>query len=97
MNALGINQIGILYENNGFGNSGIATLEEVAPEYGIGVLAGESYESKANDVYPELNILMNTNVQAVVNWALHDVQVIVPKNMRELNMSSDSHFERFLR
>lgn len=87
MKAMGVSKIGILTANTGFGNGGKDQLTKYAPEYGIDIVIAESYESTATDLTAVLTKINEKNVQAVVNWSIVDAQSIIPKNMKQLNMT----------
>jgi branched-chain amino acid transport system substrate-binding protein len=86
MKDMGISKIGIVGANTGFGNAGLGQLEKYAPDYGIEILAKESYDSAATDLTAVLTKLKARNVEAVVNWSIVPAQAIVPKNMKQLGM-----------
>lgn len=86
MNDMGIDKIGIVGANTGFGNAGLGQLEKYAPEYGIEIAAKETYDSSSTDLTAVLTKLKAKDVQAVVNWSIVPAQSIVPKNMKQLGM-----------
>ena len=86
MNDMGITTIGIVGANTGFGNAGLGQLEKYAPQYGIEIVAKETYDSAATDLTAVLTKLKSEDVQAVVNWSIVPAQSIVPKNMKQLGM-----------
>lgn len=86
MNDMGITAIGIVGANTGFGNAGLGQLEKYAPEFGIEILAKETYDSSATDLTAVLNKLKSKDIEAVVNWSIVPAQSIVPKNMKQLGM-----------
>lgn len=86
MNELGIQRIGVVGANTGFGNQGLMQLAKYAPEFGIDIAISESYDSAATDLTALLTKVNAQNVDAVVNWSIVPAQSIVPKNMRQLGM-----------
>ena len=86
MKEMGINKIGIVTANTGFGKGGKAQLEKYAPEYGVDIIINETYDSKATDLTALMTKIKAKNVQAVVNWSIVPAQSIIPKNMKQLNM-----------
>ena len=86
MQDMGISNIGIVGANTGFGNAGLGQLEKYAPEYGINIIAKETYDSSATDLTAVLTKLKARDVEAVVNWSIVPAQSIVPKNMKQLGM-----------
>lgn len=84
MKKLGISKIAIVAGNTGFGKAGKAQLTKIAPEFGIEVLAAETYDKKATDLSALVAKLMaNKEIQAVVNWSIVPAQAIIAKNMRQ--------------
>jgi branched-chain amino acid transport system substrate-binding protein len=86
MKEMGIQKIGVLASNTGFGNGGKAQLEKYAPEYGIQILITEVYDKDATDLTGVLTKVKARGVQAVVNWSIEPAQSLVAKNMRQLGM-----------
>ena len=86
MQDMGIDQIGVVAANTGFGNGGVAQLERFAPEFGIDIVIAETYDSAATDLTALMTKVNAAGVQAVVNWSIVDAQSIIPKNMRQLGM-----------
>lgn len=86
MNDMGIEKIGVVAANSGFGNGGIAQLTKFAPQFGIEIVITESYDSKATDLTSLMTKVNAAGVEAVVNWSIVDAQSIIPKNMRQLGM-----------
>ncbi|HHL33696.1 MAG TPA: ABC transporter substrate-binding protein [Desulfobulbaceae bacterium] len=84
MKKMGINKIAVVAGNTGFGKAGKAQLTKIAPEFGIKVLAAETYDKKATDLTALVAKLMaNKDIQAVVNWSIVPAQAIIAKNMRQ--------------
>jgi len=84
MKRLGIHKIAVVAGNTGFGKAGKAQLVKIAPEYGIDILAAETYDKKATDLSALVAKLMaNKAIEAVVNWSIVPAQAIIAKNMRQ--------------
>jgi branched-chain amino acid transport system substrate-binding protein len=84
MQERGIGKIAVLTGNTGFGKAGKAQLTELAPEYGIEIVASEVYDKKATDLTAIVaKLKANPSVQAVVNWSIVPAQSIIAKNMRQ--------------
>ena len=80
MKNLGISKIAVVAGNTGFGKAGKAQLIKIAPEFGVEILAAETYDSKATDLSALVAKLMaNKDVQAVVNWSIVPAQAIIAK------------------
>ena len=87
MNKKGISRIAIITGTTGFGDQGRKKLKELAPDYGITIVADETYSPKDTDMTAQLTRIKATDAQAVVNWSIVPAQSIVPKNMRQLKMN----------
>jgi len=84
MNKMGISKIAVVAGNTGFGKAGKAQLTRLAPDFGIKVLAAETYDKKATDLTALVAKLMaDKDIQAVVNWSIVPAQAIIAKNMRQ--------------
>ncbi len=84
MKDMGINKIGVVVGNTGFGKAGKAQLEKIAPEYGIDIAIAEVYDKKATDLTAVVTKVKAAGVQAVVNWSIVPAQAIVAKNMKQI-------------
>ena len=84
----GISKIAIMSGTTGFGSAGREQLKKLAPDYGITIVADETYGPKDTDMTPQLTKIRGTNAQAIVNWSIVPAQVIVAKNMRQLGMDT---------
>ncbi len=84
MNTMGISRIAILSGNTGFGNAGKMQMTEIAPEYGIEIVASEVYDKAANDLSALVaKIKAQPEIQAVINWSVVPAQSIIAKNIRQ--------------
>lgn len=86
MNKKGISRIAIITGTTGFGDQGRKQLKKLAPGYGIGIVADETYGPTDTDMTAQLTRIKATDAQAVVNWSIVPAQSIVAKNMRQLGM-----------
>lgn len=87
MNKQGISKVAIITGTTGFGNQGRIQLKKSAPNYGITIVADETYGPKDTDMTVQLTKIKATEAQAVVNWSIVPAQSIVIKNMRQLGMT----------
>ncbi len=83
----GLLKAGILTISTGFGDSGRKSLLELAPKYGITVVADERYGPKDSDMTTQLAKIKAAGAQAVINWSVGPGQVIVTKNWHALKMN----------
>jgi branched-chain amino acid transport system substrate-binding protein len=83
MNKMGIKKIAVLSSNTGFGNAGKQQLENIAPQYGIAIVANEVYDKEATDLSAVITKVKTAGAQAIVNWSIEPAQSIVIKNARQ--------------
>ncbi|MCK9295697.1 MAG: ABC transporter substrate-binding protein [Desulfobulbaceae bacterium] len=84
MNEMSIISIAVVTDNTGFGKAGKEQLQKIAPEYGIKIVADETYDKDATDLASLVaKIKANPEVQAVVNWSIVPAQSIIAKNIRQ--------------
>jgi branched-chain amino acid transport system substrate-binding protein len=88
MKSKGITKIGIMCDSTGFGAAGKEELVKLAPEYGITIVADETFGPKDTDLTPQLTKIRGSEPQAVVNWSIGPTQVLAVKNWRDLGMTS---------
>ena len=81
-----ISKIGILTGTTGFGAAGREQLKLLADEYGIDIVADETYSPGATNMTAQLVKVRRSGAQAVVNWSIVPAQSIVPKNIRQLHL-----------
>lgn len=82
----GITKVGIITISTGFGNAGRKALLEVAPKYGITIVADERYGPKDSDMTTQLTKIKAAGAQAVINWSVGPGQVVVTKNWHDLKL-----------
>jgi branched-chain amino acid transport system substrate-binding protein len=87
MTSKGIKNIGIITTTSGFGAAGRGQLTKIAADYGIKIVADETYDPTATDMTAQLVKMKNAGAQAIVNWSIEPAQSIVPQNMKQLNMT----------
>ena len=84
-----LTKIGLISGTGGFGASMKAQCVKVAPNYGIQILADETYGPRDSDMTAQLTKIKNTaGVQAVVNADFGQGPAIVTRNYAQLGMSA---------
>ena len=73
-------------ETTGFGDQGRKQLIAHADQYGITIVADETYAPQDTDMTSQLTKIRGTDVEAIVNWSIVPAQVIVAKNMIQLGI-----------
>ncbi len=86
MKKSGITKIGIITISTGFGDAGRKALLEMAPRYGMTIVADEKYGPKDSDMTTQLTKIKAAGAQAVINWSVGPGQVVVTKNWDALKM-----------
>ena len=81
-----ISKVGIITISTGFGDAGKKALLEMAPKYGITIVAEEKYGPKDSDMTTQLTKIKAAGAQAVINWSVGPGQVVVTKNWQALKM-----------
>jgi branched-chain amino acid transport system substrate-binding protein len=82
-----VSKIGIITTTTGFGAAGRDQLKKLAPEYGITLIADETYDPTATDMTAQLMKIKNAGAQAVINWSIEPAQSIVPQNLKQLKLN----------
>ena len=83
----GISKIAIITATESFGVEGRQHLKRLAPGLGIEIVADETYGPSDTDMTAQLQKIKESGAGAVVNWSIVPAQAIVPKNMKQLQMS----------
>jgi branched-chain amino acid transport system substrate-binding protein len=78
--------IGLLYATDGFGKDGAQWIEKLAPEYGLEIVAKESFGHKDTDMTAQLTKIKNAKPQAIVVWTIGPAGAIVSKNKAQLGI-----------
>ncbi|WP_210364320.1 ABC transporter substrate-binding protein [Bacillus sp. REN3] len=82
----GLTDIGILADSNAFGASGVEQLEALKGDYGIKIVANESYNTDDADMKTQLTKIERSGAKAVIVWGTNPAPAIAAKNMKELGM-----------
>jgi branched-chain amino acid transport system substrate-binding protein len=84
---LKLTKLGILYDENAFGQSGLAQIEKTKGDYGLEVVAKESYKTDETDLTAQLTKLKGANPEVIVVWGTNPGPAIAAKNMKQLGMT----------
>ena len=88
MKARNISKIGLISGSGGFDKSMRAQCLEVAKNYGIGIVADETYGAKDTDMTAQLTKMrQNAQIQAVLNAGFGAGPAILTKNFRQIGMT----------
>jgi branched-chain amino acid transport system substrate-binding protein len=86
MTKRGIKKIALISGDGGFDKSGRAQSLDLAPEYGIEIVADETYGSKDTDMTAQLTKIRASNAEAILNFGFGTGPAIVTKNIRQLDI-----------
>jgi len=88
MKKKGIQRIAIITSADGFGRDGKNWLEKLAPDYGLKIIAGESFQATDNDMTAQLIKIKAVSPEAIICWTIGKAGSIVAKNVRQLAIQS---------
>jgi len=84
MKKRGFQKMAIITSADGFGRDGKNWLEKLAPEYGLKIITGESFQATDNDMTAQLIKIKATSPGAIVCWTIGKAGSIVAKNAKQL-------------
>jgi branched-chain amino acid transport system substrate-binding protein len=84
MKKKGIQRIALITAADGFGRDGKNWLEKLAPDYGLKIVANESFQVTDNDMTPQLIKMKAQSPEAIVCWTIGKAGAIVAKNVKQL-------------
>lgn len=87
MQRRGISKVALISGSGGFDKSGRAQSLELARQYGITMVADESYGAKDTDMTAQLAKIRDTDAQAILNFGFGTGPAIVTKNVRQLGIT----------
>jgi branched-chain amino acid transport system substrate-binding protein len=82
-----LTKLGMITASDPFGKDGAAWLEKLAPEYGLTLVAKESFGPKDTDMTAQLTKIKNAGPQAIVCWTIGPAGAIVSKNKAQLGIT----------
>ncbi|HZJ02632.1 MAG TPA: ABC transporter substrate-binding protein, partial [Thermoleophilia bacterium] len=83
---LGVTRIAVLHDENAFGSSGLNEIEKSAADYGLEVVAKESYKTDETDLTAPLTKIRSSEPEALVVWGTNPGPAVAAKNMDQLGM-----------
>jgi len=83
----GLNKVALITGDGGFDKSGREQVLKLAPEYGITLVADESYGNKDTDMTTQLTKIRATDAQAIINFGFGQAPAIVTKNIKQLGIA----------
>jgi len=88
MKRKGIQKIAIITSADGFGRDGKNWLEKLAPEYGLKILMGESFQPTDSDMTAQLIKIKAASPESIICWTIGKAGSIVAKNTKQLAIQS---------
>jgi branched-chain amino acid transport system substrate-binding protein len=83
----GMTKVALFTNTDGFGKDGLVWLEQLAPEFGLSLVAKESFGPSDTDMTAQLTKIRNAAPQAIVTWTIGPVGSIVAKNKAQLGIT----------
>ena len=83
----GLTKVALITGDGGFDKSGREQLLKLAPQYGITIVADESYGNKDTDMTAQLTKIRSSGAQAIINFGLGQAPAIVTKNIKQLGIA----------
>ena len=88
-----IKTVALLTATDGFGKDGLQWLEKLAPDYGLEIVAKESFGPQDTDVTAQLTKIKNAKPQAIICWTIGPAGAIVSKNKAQLGITDIPLFQ----
>ncbi|WP_205240323.1 ABC transporter substrate-binding protein [Desulfoprunum benzoelyticum] len=82
----GLTKIALLSAADGFGKDGVHWMAELAPKYGIEIIARESFGTRDTDMTAQLTNVKRGKPQALVAWTIGPAGSIIAKNTVQLGI-----------
>ena len=82
----GLTKVALLSAADGFGKDGASWMDELAPKFGIEIIARESFGTRDTDMTAQLTKVKNSNPQAILAWTIGPAGSIIAKNKAQLGI-----------
>ena len=82
----GLTRVALLSAADGFGKDGSRWMKKLAPEYGIELVAHESFGTRDTDMTAQLTKVKNSKPQALIAWTIGPAGSIIAKNKVQLGI-----------
>jgi len=80
-------KVALITGDGGFDKSGHEQLLKLAPQYGITIVADESYGNKDSDMTTQLTKIRGSDAQVIINFGFGQAPAIVTKNLKQLGIT----------
>ncbi|MDY0039772.1 MAG: ABC transporter substrate-binding protein [Desulforhabdus sp.] len=81
-----IQKIGLITASDAFGKDGLEWLEKLAPDYGLQIVASESFAPTDADMTTQLVKIRDTKPQVIICWTIGPAGAKVAKNVKQLGI-----------
>jgi len=81
-----LTKVALITGDGGFDKSGREQILKLAPQYGIAIVADESYGNKDTDMTAQLTKMRGSDAQAIINFGFGQAPAIVTKNIKQLGI-----------
>jgi branched-chain amino acid transport system substrate-binding protein len=88
LQAQGLTRVAVLSASDSFGKDGLQWLERLAPEFGVTIVASETFNPTDVDMKTQLTKIARLNPQAVVCWTIGPAGAIVSRNHHSMGMKA---------
>ncbi len=82
-----LTKVALMYATDPFGKDGVVWLKKLAPDFGITLVAEESFGPKDIDMTAQLTKIKAANPQAIVVWTIGPAGPIVAKNKAQVGLN----------
>lgn len=82
-----LTKVALITGDGGFDKSGREQVLKLAPQYGITIVADESYGNKDTDMTTQLTKIRGSDAQAIINFGFGQAPAIVTKNLKQLGIA----------
>lgn len=83
----GQKKVALLTASDGFGKDGQAWLDQLAAEFGLEIVARESFSATDTDMTPQLLKIKGSGAEALVCWTIGPAGARVAKNVKQLGLT----------
>lgn len=83
----GLTRVALLSAADGFGKDGSRWMDQLAPQYGIEIIARESFGTRDTDMTAQLTKVNNADPQALIAWTIGPAGSILAKNKVQLGIN----------
>jgi branched-chain amino acid transport system substrate-binding protein len=84
---LGVTKVAVLHDENAFGSSGAAEIASRVSEYGLEIVATESYKTDDTDLSVQLANIRDKSPEVLIVWGTGKGPVLAARTMQQLGMT----------